>query len=95
MAYENAVKALISRRYLEEGWVDFIPFNHRYQRRLLNDRTFLTILPSCCNKAGQISKKNRYMEKYYCPHCGRFSDAEILGSGPFDESLIAQRHTEK
>lgn len=86
--HKSALHAVISRLYDNEGWVDYIPFNKKYRPSALEGKVFLNIIPSCCNKPGQVSPKvNHYGGRYPCPHCGGWAIAEILGVGSFDEKI--------
>lgn len=84
--WNDSMSGTISRIYDRESWVYYIPFNRKYRPHVLNGKTFLTTLSSCCNKPGQIPREvNHFSGRYYCPHCGRWSEAKILGEGPLDE----------
>lgn len=93
-AHRSAIEGCVRRIYDNEDWVDYIPFNWMYRPRLVEGKPFLIILPECCNRKGQISEQiGHFNDRCYCPHCGRWMPAEIIGEGQFDSGLLPDRFT--
>lgn len=86
MARKQAIEFTVSKQYENEAWVSYIPFNLKYRRSALEGKVFLKTVSSCCKKPGQISSQVLvYNGNYYCPHCGRWTPAQVLGEYPLDE----------
>lgn len=92
MARKQAIEFTVSKQYDNEAWVGFIPFNFKYRKSALEGKVFLKTVSSCCKKPGQISPQiTKINGNYYCPHCGRWAPAEILGEGSFDKNLYIKK----
>lgn len=72
----NALELHSCRMFDNPKWVDYIPFNHLYRPRLLEQAHIVTIIPACCPKPGQVTQEQidgAYYGMIACPHCGRWS----------------------
>lgn len=83
---EQEEKALIlhaSHIFDNEGWVDFVAFNRKYRPHLLKDAALVEVITACCQKPGTVTEKqiqNKICSggTIPCPHCGRWSEYQLM-----------------
>ena len=87
------------RMFDNQTWVDFIPFNRTYRAGALKQAQIVTVVNSCCGKAGEVTQKqidHAYSGKICCPHCGRWSTFFAVAgrsSLPWEEGRIGDFQT--
>lgn len=80
---EQEVLELHAARIFDDPlWVDFIPFNKRFRPQVLQTVRLVWVKNACCRKAGQVTQaildSQINQGKVCCPHCGRWSEYEIM-----------------
>lgn len=80
---EYALELHASRIFDNEEWVCYVQFNQKYRPAKLAATRLAWVKTHCCDKAGQVTQAslNRYTDtpsKVCCPHCGRWSEYEII-----------------
>lgn len=80
---EQHVLELHAARIFDDPlWVDFIPFNKRFRPQVLQTVRLVWVKNACCRKAGQVTQaildSQTNQGKVCCPHCGRWSEYEIM-----------------
>lgn len=80
---EQQVLELHAARIFDDPlWVDFIPFNKRFRPQVLQTVRLVWVKNACCRKAGQVTQaildSQTNQGKVCCPHCGRWSEYEIM-----------------
>ncbi len=79
---EEALVSYSHRLFDNPRWVDYIPFNRKYRPQVLETAQLVTIIPKCCNMPGETTQEqidHACQQKLSCPHCGRWSEFDIVG----------------
>lgn len=78
----HALELHADRIFDDERWVGFLEFNSRYRPVRLASVRLIWIQNVCCRKPGQITQalleSQTDPHRICCPHCGRWSEYEIL-----------------
>lgn len=80
---EYALELHASRIFDNEEWVCFVQFNQKFRPEKLAATRLVWVKNHCCEKAGQVTHAllRQYADtpsKVCCPHCGRWSEYEII-----------------
>lgn len=79
---KQALELHASRIFDNPQWVDFIIFNKRFRPEVLRTARLIWVKNTCCKKAGQVTQAMLETKgsqgKVCCPHCGRWSEYEIM-----------------
>lgn len=76
----KALELHAARIFDDELWVDYLQFNQRFRPEVIDPTRLVLVMPSCCRKAGQLTRARYEENPEYncCPHCGRWTEIRLL-----------------
>lgn len=90
---EYALELHASRIFDNEAWVLFVQFNKKYRPERFAATRLIWVKTNCCKKNCQVCYSMLYRgesipESVCCPHCGRWSEYEIIEKNEMEESCF-------